>query len=241
MKIRHYYFFGKKQTMETLNAENWDRLRLDNELGPFSIERKIDDYEKNCILSVEYRKMAEIISGIWKEYNLGERLVSLGCGKGIVEWHIKKLMPNLYIKCTDYTKESLRLLEKVFIKCDEFESFDLLSADDYKNLKQDETLLMYRISTEFSIEQWETIFERLYEEGIQNIIFVPAEVLTVSIAINEKKNQFVNWVKHRKNTFCGWMYSKNEYGKMLKETYKIAYCERINNTEIWLLRRVEMH
>lgn len=237
MKIKHYYYFDRKQAMKTLNAENWDVLRVDEKPGPFSIERTIDDYEKNCIRCVEYKKAAEIIARMWTEYRLGERLVSLGCGKGILEWHIKKLMPELYIKCTDYAKESLKLLEKVFAECNEFEAFDMLKADDYAGLKQDETLLMYRVSTEFTLEQWKEVFEKLYGGGIQNIIFVPAEILTFPIAVNEKKNQLANWVKHRKNTFCGWMYSIKEFKKMFELKYEVTYCEKLSNTEIWLLTR----
>lgn len=244
MKIRHYYFFGREKAMDTLSAENWDELRLDEKPGPFSIERNIDDYEKNCTLSVEYYEAAEAIVRLWDEYKLGKRLVSLGCGKGIVEWHIKKLMPELYIKCTDYATESLELLKKVFVECDEFKKFDMLSTDDYKELRQDEALLMYRVSTEFSFEQWKEVFEKLYEGGVQNIIFVPTEVLNFSIAINEKKNHLANWVKHRKNTFCGWMYSRKEFEKIFrgingKLKYEIVHCEMVNDTEIWLMTRVK--
>lgn len=242
MKIKHYYFFDREQAMEALNADNWDMLRLDDKPGPFSIEREISDYEKNCLRCVEYKEAAENIVRIWNEYKLGKRLVSLGCGKGILEWHIKKLMPELYVKCTDYAKESLKLLEKVFIEGNEFEAFDMLNAGDYSELKQNETLLMYRVSTEFSLEQWKEVFEKLYGGGIQNIIFVPTEVLTLSIAMNEKKNQLANWIKRRRNTFCGWMYSKEEFKKMFKGAggkikYKISHCEKLNDTEIWLLTR----
>lgn len=171
MKIRHYYFFDREKAMDTLSAENWDKLRLDEKPGPFSIERNIDDYERNCTISVGYHEAAEAIVRLWDEYKLGKRLVSFGCGKGIVEWHIKKLMPELYIKCTDYATESLELLKKVFVECDEFKKFDMLSTDDYKELRQDEALLMYRVSTEFSFEQWKEVFERLYRGGRSKYYF----------------------------------------------------------------------
>lgn len=246
MKIKHYYFFDEKDSdkkqFEELNASNWDILRTNKRGGSFAVEREISDYERNCNSCLEYKEAAKIICKLLNDYGLKRRIVSLGCGKGIIEWHIKKLMPELYVKCTDYTSESLKLLEKVFIACDEFGIFDMLEKDDYKKLEQDDIMLMYRVSTEFSIYQWKAIFDKLHQRGIEYIVFVPAEILTLQIAINEKKVQFCNWLKHRKNTFSGWMYSKNEYVKIFagtdnKSKYEIAYCEKLGNTEIMLLQR----
>lgn len=248
MKIKHYYSFDEKDSgkkeLDELNSSNWDMLRINKEASPFAIEREIGDYEKNCNSCLEYREAAEIICRLWNDYKLGKRLVSLGCGKGIEEWHIKRLMPELYVKCTDYTRESLKLLEKVFVACDEFGIFDMLEEDDYGSLEQDDTLLMYRVSTEFSIYQWKEIFDKLYRRGVKYVVFVPAEILTLRIAINEKKMQFCNWLKHRKNTFSGWMYSKRDYIRIFggtgnKPEYQIVYCEKLGNTEIMLLQRME--
>lgn len=247
MKIKHYYAFEEKDSgqkhLDELNASNWDILRTNKEASPFAIEREISDYERNCNSCLEYKEAAKIICKLLNDYQLKKRIVSLGCGKGIIEWHIKQLIPEVYMKCTDYTRESMKLLEKVFTSCNEFGIFDMLNKDNYKHLEQNDILLMYRVSTEFSIDQWKAIFDYLYQEGgTEYVIFVPTEILTLRIAINEKKVQFYNWLKHRKNTFSGWMYSKKEYVKIFAGTdnklkYEIVCCEKLGNTEIMLLQR----
>ena len=62
MKIRHYYFFGREKAMDTLSAENWDELRLDEKPGPFSIERNIDDYEKIALFLLSIMKQLRQLS-----------------------------------------------------------------------------------------------------------------------------------------------------------------------------------
>lgn len=242
MKVRHYYNFERNDFKE-LNKSKWDMLRTEKVSGPFSIERVCDKYENNCEASLEYKEAAREICEIIAGYKSnGKRLVSLGCGKGIVEWHIKKMMPNLYLKCTDYAREGLELLEKVFVECDEFCVFDMLKSEDYKVLKKDDIVLMYRISTEFTLSQWKSIFSRLYDVGIDNIIFVPTEIMTIRIALNEKKRQFMNWIRGKENTFCGWLYSYDEYPKIFrgidgKAKYEIVTQKRIKDTIVFELRK----
>lgn len=242
MKVKHYYNFNDFD-FEELNETNWDLIRTNNVPGPFSIERDIDEYEKNCNNSPDYKQAAKLICEIIGDYkNEGKRLVSLGCGKGIIEWHIKETLPNLYLKCTDYTIEGLELLKKVFVKCNEFSVFDLLREEDYKILKADDIILMYRVSTEFTSKQWGKIFDKLFDRGVENIIFVPTEIMTLRIAVNEKKRQILNLIKRKKNTFCGWLYSYGEYLKMFKgednnEKYEIVKEKRMNDTIIFVLKR----
>ncbi len=248
MKIKHYYSFDESESgnmyFKELNASNWDLLRTNEKAGPFSIEREINAYEQNCDSSQAFKDAARIICRLLKQYNIKNRLVSLGCGKGIVEWHIKRFMPELYIKCTDYTSEGLKLLEKVFISCNEFDVFDMMADKDYESLRQDDTVLMFRVSTEFSLNQWKEIFDKIYRGGVKYIVFVPADILTLPILINEKRAFFSNWLRHRKNTFSGWLYSRKEYTKIFmgtgkKPRYKIMHSEKLGHTEVMLLQRAE--
>ena len=247
MKIKHYYAFDKEiqqeNDFEKLNSANWDILRTDNAPGPFSIEKEISAFEENCKVSSNYKEAADVICRLIKEHNLGNRLVSLGCGKGIVEWHIKKNMPELHVKCTDYAQKGIEQLSKVFVDCDEFGTFDMLLGDYGEWAKTGDILLMYRVSTEFSAEQWQSIFDRIYNSKINYIIFVPAELMTLGIAIGEKGRLLFNLLSGKKVTFCGWMYSQKEYvrffgGKDGKPKYRIIALEKYKDTGAFALQRV---
>lgn len=216
MKIKHYYFFEDVQTKMSgrkINAQNWDILRCDEKKSPFAIERTVEEYEENCRKSVEYEKAADILCKLIVSYGDG-KLVSMGCGKGILEWHIKKKLPDLNIECTDYTEKSVKLLRNVFTECNNISVFDMLNGD-YGKWKG-ATVLIYRVSTEFTSKEWKTIFDKMYHAGIESIIFVPAELLTFKTMFGEKTRKLINFLKGNPTTFCGWMYSKSEFLKMFR-------------------------
>lgn len=246
MKIKHYFAFEEKYSrndFKKLSAANWDILRTDDVPGPFSIEKEINAFEENCKTVADYRETAEIICGLIKEHKMGNRLVSLGCGKGVAEYHIKKIMPWLHVMCTDYAQKGIEQLAKVFIDCDEFGTFDMLSGDYVAwGGKTGSILLMYRVSTEFSIEQWRSIFDRIYNANIEYVIFVPAEIMTLWIALKEKVMLLYNILSGKKVTFCGWMYSLSDFfrffnGKGDKPKYQIIALEKYKDTGIFVLQR----
>lgn len=236
MKIRHYYFFGDeiqgKLTEGVLNEDGWDLLRRHGD-NAFSIENDIRKYEKNCMQAVEYQESAFQICDILKKNNTN-KVVSLGCGKGILEWHIKKQMPQIHMTCTDYASEGIEQLKRIFPTCDEILRSDMMGVD--YSIWKGATLLMYRISTEFSKQEWQSIFYKMHEGGVERIIFVPTEVLTLRIAFNEMKRHFINRLRRRKDTMCGWMYSKKEFIDMYGKSYSIENEVKMKNTVIWSLR-----
>lgn len=65
MKTKHYFVFDKtiqeKFDNNLLNAENWEKLRMDEKRGEFSIEKDIKSYEQNCRNSHMYQEAAKII------------------------------------------------------------------------------------------------------------------------------------------------------------------------------------
>ena len=246
MKIKHYFAFDKKfyngNDFKKISSTNWDMLRTDSAPGPFSIEKEISEFEENCKAATSYRETAEIICGFIEKHKLGNRMVSLGCGKGTVEYHIKKIMPELHIKCTDYAQKGIEQLAKVFVDCDEFGTFDMLAGDYGEWAKTGDILLMYRVSTEFTAEQWQTIFDRIYNANIQYVILVPTEIMTLWMALKAKIRLFYNILSGRKVTFSGWMYSRKEFfkffsGKDGKPKYQVIAFKEYKDSGVFALER----
>ena len=243
MVHRHYYYFGseiqKKMVGDNLNMENWDLLRNDEKEGPFSIEKTVEAYEANCKDSHSYEGAANIITREIGKMGYVSKVVSLGVGKGILEWHLKRLNPELRVECTDYAEESVEKLRKVFVNMDDGYPFDMMDGD-YRRFGSDSLMIMYRVSTEFNRKQWDDVFMKMHSEGIERIIFVPAELCTIKDIIREEKWHFINRLTGHKDIFCGWMYSESEFLRMFRGTganplYKVESRIPYENTAIYYL------
>lgn len=123
MRTKHYYRFEEniqdKMQEDCLNQNNWDILRIDEKESPFSIEKDVESYERNCKNSISYENAASQIVSLINKYDSisnKNKVLSLGCGKGILEWHLKEMMPDWAIECTDYTEQAINQLKKVFVK-----------------------------------------------------------------------------------------------------------------------------
>lgn len=243
MVQKHYYYFGEELTEkiigESLTKKNWDIIRNDVAPGPFSIEPTIEQYEENCRNTISYRdsaiKIVKYINNNWDN----KRIVSLGVGKGILEWHLKNESDDLKIECTDFAEEGIEKLRNVFIKADSIYSFDIKNGN-YKSINRDSIILMYRLSTEFDRSEWHDIFKKMYEAEIERIIFVPTGLDTEESMLEEKKRHERNQFKGRKDIFCGWLYSRDEFLSMFNgdnNMYLIVDEEEISNTTIFYLER----
>ena len=246
MKIRHYFSFDENANnnmhSDRLDVDNWNALRTYEDGGPFSLEKTRERWVSNCEYRNDYKQMAEKLLSTIRN-NGWTKVTSLGVGKGILEYHLKKMMPELEIVCSDYTKRSMDLLSELFVEGDGFETFDMLQ-DDYSSLAKRDAVIVYRLSTEFDKEQWKDIFLKMHEFDVKNIFFVPADFLTVKTGIQEKLRYFLNTLQHRRNTFCGWMYTRNEYLKFFMGNntfplYQVVKSCRYGDTEIFELKKYE--
>ncbi len=140
--------------------------------------------------------MAKIIGCILKTNGM-KHLVSLGVGKGILEWHLKQLLPYLRTDCTDYTPEALKQLTKVFADHDRVYFFDMMKSD-YSLLAEYDCCIMYRISTELDPSQWRTVFQNLYQKQIKNIIFVKRNNDTCFTPYKRPQRHFLRLAVYRK-------------------------------------------
>jgi len=225
-----------------LNMHNWEILRNNVMDDPFSLEKNIESYERSCESQKDNYAIAKIIvNHILETERENNKLVSLGVGKGSLEYLIKKLCPALYVECTDYTADALEKLKRVSIQMDNIHTFDMLN-DSYASLGKDSTFLLFRVSTEFDVNQWNMIFNKMYFDEIENIIFVPTELATNDIIVKEKMRYIKNMIRLRKNMFCGWLYSEEEFLKMFKgqnpsPLYDIEKRIPYNDTAIFFLKR----
>ncbi len=154
-----------------------------------------------------------------------------------MEWHIKRLRPELRVECTDYTANAIKQLKKVFVNCDAAYTFDML-AGDWSMLNHCDVLILSRVSTEFDYDTWVKLFQLMAGAGIKNILFIPTELLGVKDAMRKIKARAMNKLRGREDTFCGWMYSENEFVKMWNRIYRVEAKIGYQNTAIYKLRKI---
>lgn len=236
MIIEHYAVFETKLKSEELNQNNWDILRTKSEEKAYAIEDSVEEYEENCRKAVSYENASKYIADILKKYH-AQDVVSLGVGKGILEWHLKRQMPELFVECTDYAGQAVEKLEKVFIKGDSFREFDILNGD-YRIFDKNAFFILYRVSAEFCFSDWCEIFKKMKECGIKNILYVPESLATKDIEIEAKEEHRRHVEQGIRDIFCGWIYSEDVLEEIFSAgNYKIE--ERIQigmNLFLYLLR-----
>lgn len=240
MPIKHYFYFdknvSKKMTGNKLDKENWEVLRANAVAGPFAFESTKEEYVKNIKRQETYKERARIIAKMLKNTNI-KQIVSLGTGKGIIEYYLKLYLPEISIICTDYTEQSIKKLSE-YTNCDSCKVFDMLNGN-YNQFEKETCILAYRVSTGFSLGQWKRIMNNIYKSDVEKMIFVPTEVLTVGEVLQEIKIRVKNILIGKRTMMCGWKYTKFECGYLLtnsgrnRKTIKRAIA--IDNTKIYEL------
>lgn len=168
MKVKHYYNFGKdinRKIGSELSQSGWELLRTKEQNKDFSfVEKNRDEYVQMCSQKNNYRDVARLLIQIIKQNNMPENIVSLGCGKGILEWHLKNSAPHFHITCTDYT--NLEYLKGLFPECDDMYELDMRNEESYRIIAaHDSLILCYRVSAEFDSTTWRDIFHKMHRGG----------------------------------------------------------------------------
>jgi len=207
MKIKHYNLF--KTNFDILN---WEYLRNNSNEGPYHIPNNKLDYISKAESS-NYNDMAIAIIKYCNSKNLN-KIFSFGSGIALLEYHIKKLS-NFKVIVSDYNDSIYRI--------DEFKIFDAaLKIDllkDQFTIEQGTLLLFPRIDTEFTNNQLKNIFHKLSTSTNSDLLFIPAELLTIRIFLAEIKILLISIIKNNKRVFCGYARSRIEFIKLWNSYY----------------------
>ena len=238
MKVKHYFVFsGDKQKSGKLDETMWGTLRTDNDNPSFRVEENIAQYEENCRKELGFKNRAYKVKKVLDRLGC-KRIISFGCGKGILEWYLKKA-GNYDLTCSDYAEPGLVRLKEVFPSCDSFLRFDLLHGST-EDISSYDAAIMHRISTEFDTSEWRMVFENMNRAGIKYIIYIPTEVASTRFVLREIYLHVKNRLLGRKDVMCGYCYTKEEFPKFWKDFYTVDSAYRIEKDNVmYILRMVE--
>ncbi len=235
--VRHYYDFrglsqGIGQSLD--NADSWDTLRLQDGTADnvFAIPSSREAWERRCYMQSFLESHAQAIVRFVR--GRFTRINSYGVGTGILEFFIKKQLPEIFLQCSDYTVRSIDRLRQVFMEADEIIQFDMLN-DAWNNDGLGTLYLFYRMDTCFDDDQWRTILANMCKHGVTNILFVPSEFLTFQRFLIQKLKYYFYKFFGKRIIFAGYLRTRSQFFDLLTLHYSIEQHLTIGNLTGFLL------
>lgn len=158
-------------------------------------------------------------------------ICSLGSGRCGLEYHLM-LNSNIKITVTDSSKSISKINDfNIFQEAFLFNPLE----DDFTNLniKNNTLLLLCRVDTEFDDDSFRNLFELSYNNNVNHICVIPAELLSYKILLSELYVRIKSLITKKKLVFCGFARSKNEFIKSWKNRYKLN--KQCSNKNIFFL------
>jgi len=241
--IKQYHNFGdlsERLKGNLISSVGWDILLTANEdkdsrlFIPVDRKEWISKIYKIPEILARGKRIAKFLAD-----NGFQKITSVGVGGGYLEYVIKSLLPQIYIKCSDFAPQSVKRLRKVFIECEEIDVFDILN-DEWPKQLENEILMFYRVDTEFSDLQWKKIFKKMYDSNVLNILFAPNGFLTFKKILVQKLNQLKALIDRKQTlTFAGYLRTEDTLRSLWEFWYDVkAEFVTENMKCFWLKRKI---
>jgi hypothetical protein len=212
----------------------WDALRSAPNAPVFTVPESREHWLAVCASNDSLASKAELVARFADSLQVSA-ITSYGVGNACLEYHIHKARPELQLELSDYAPLTVARLRAVFREADSIDVIDLL-ADDL-GPSRESLVLLHRIDTEFTSSQWHGIFERLYDAGVQHILFAPAQLLTVKSAVKEILRRAVYRLVHRPLIAAGWIRTRSVFMAAWKPHYRLVEEGSDGATTYFLLAR----
>lgn len=242
LTVRHYYPFDglamRLKNGQLQSAEAWDLLRAEH--PHFMIPDDRDEWIKSLKTSKDgqddrLETRAQQIVSLLKHHSISN-IYSVGSGAGALEYFLKREMPEAQITASDYNPLGIERLRRVFIEC-KVVQFDMTDPD-WTGMGGDDDphsgVIMYRVDPHFTNAQWRTIFRNAALSRVHNILYMPAEIMTLRWLYHHRLKNLDALLRGRKPSFTG--YARNDkalpvqwYGFYTSETVTLA-----GMTSFWL-------
>lgn len=229
--IKHYEEFGNLDVSlkdnELNSPESWDVLRETH--THFSVANNREEWLKASEVLIKkdgqdggLKKRAKDIVNLI-EKNKIQQIFSVGVGGGGLEYQIKKIIPQIKMICSEYSKSNINLLKNVFVECDKIIFFDVkksdwrISTDDVGAEKL--LCLLYRVDPHLTDLEWKIVFSKMSDSGIKNILFIPCSLLTMKSVINRFLRRLKWLIKGRKYSFSGYLRTRKRFISFWNDLY----------------------
>ncbi len=223
LTVNHYVDFGQsnKQLVgdEIFSPESWDSLREGH--AHFSVSSDREEW----LAAAEGRikkdgqdggmpERAKAIAALLNEYDAQE-LFSVGVGGAGIEYQIKKIIPNLHLVCSEFSRVNVKRLQNVFTECDEIIVFDMIK-DDWSLAKG--AVLLNHVDIEMTDDNLHKIFKKMHAEGITLVLFICCRITLKSVVARYLQRVYGRF-RGSKYSFAGTLRSKKAFPKFWSGLY----------------------
>lgn len=248
--IRHCYPLPRstsgRRFIDLTQAKGWDFVRSTESNFLIPEDRAI--WLRMCETRVAHDSVAGDLPSraydildLLDKHGVTGQLFSLGVGLAALEYHIKRLRPNLQVYCSDYGVETASRLRKVFHECDGISQFDLIQEQFRNAFPQAGTnsaVLIHRVDPQLSDIQWCEAFARLRENGVSRVLYVPHCLLTLRYAIQSKRREWWHRAIGSSMALSGYVRTRKTTLRFWEGSYELVEETPIGYSRGFWLRRI---
>jgi hypothetical protein len=213
--IRHYFPLSEQDAsfagvqLETPAA--WDAVRKSHphfttpetrDAWMASFKEKRDGQDSNT----PYR--AKDIAKIVREGHFTS-MHSLGVGSAALEYYILQEVPELDMAVSEYNEESVRRLQKVFPEAHP-KLFDIMTSP-WGTVPEKHLVLIHRLDAHLTDAEWRQAFQRMYDSGVQAVLFIPTKFLTIKNMFKELSMRMRATLRGHSLSFAGYKRTQKSY------------------------------
>jgi hypothetical protein len=213
--IPHRIALDVPQLANTPHA--WDVLRTTP--GAFASPATPEQLEHAARSRPELRARADAINRALDAIS-ARSAVSYGAGGGQLEWWLLNQRPQRPLTVTEFAPASLDRL-RASLPAAQIEQHDMLAGDPLTA----DAHIFHRIDTEFTDDQWRSIYTRFQQE---DVILAVSELLTVDRILGQQHQQ-------PGLTEAGWLRTRRATERLWRHSH-IASPMRIGDLHGWHLR-----
>jgi hypothetical protein len=217
------------------SPDAWDSLRTAEPNGHFGFGRTREDWENHALASAELDARAMALLSLLRKWRC-ESLVSVGVGTGMLEYLIKRMAPDIRLRCGDFAPTTVELLQKRFIDCDKIEVMDLTTPDWATN--PTEIIILHRVDMELRDDEWKAVFADLRARRSGHVVLVPCGLLTPLAAVREARTIVAAVFRHQALRPAGFLRTSARMRELFSQSYVLSAAVSGGGLPIWGLERL---
>jgi hypothetical protein len=236
LTVTHWYPFAPELALPAgalASPDAWDRLRGQDPNFGFGSSR--DEWIRRARAFPSLARQATQIVTLLRDW-AATRMVSVGVGTAVLEYHIQTQAPELALRCGDFAPASLDVLRRCFTECRSIEAMDLRKVD-WVTDPDGEVVLLNRVDTELTDDEWRRVFADLRRQGVRRIVFIPCGLLSPRALARELQTIVLSRLRRRPLTKAGYFRTSGRMRDLFRGAYSRTGVYHAGELPIWVLEK----
>jgi hypothetical protein len=236
LTVTHWYPFTSELNFPDgalASPDAWDALRRTD--PDFGLGGSREEWIRRARSFPKLQRQAAQIVALLRGWGV-TRMVSVGVGTAVLEYHIQTLYPELRLRCGDYAPASLEVLRRCFTECHSIELMDLRQPRWIADPER-EVVLLNRVDTELTDDEWRSVFAELARQGARRVIWIPCGLLTPHALVHELQTVVLSIARRRPLTRAGYFRTTGRMAQLFRAGYRRTGTYHAGELPIWVLEK----